>query len=111
VEFELEDELDSKALNIALKQVLQFGSERSIPLKTRVKEQLQKHDDDIIENLCKIALKAQSDIESIFWKHYDYDTGKLKVDVEPLIYEIAPWIDEENYSHIYSQCIYFVMHG
>lgn len=108
----MEDELiNSKALNITLKQVLQFGPERSIPLNFRVKEQLHNYDTSVIDELCKTAKKAQSDIESIFWKHYDYDTDKLKVDANPLIYEIAPWIDEENYSHIYSQCIYFVMHG
>ena len=102
---------DSKCLNIALKQVLQFGPERSIPVEERVKNIITPNDENAIKELCEKVKKVQNKVESIFWNYYNYDNGNLDIDAKPLIYEIAPWIDDENYSHIYSQCMYFVMRG
>lgn len=102
---------DVKSLNIALRQVLQFGPERSIPLEERVKKLIVQYDENKIKELCEEVKKIRNKIENIFWKNYNFDKGNLDIDAKPLIYEIAPWIDEENYSHIYSQCMYFVMRG
>jgi hypothetical protein len=101
--------LEPAHLNVAYDELMQWGPRLGQPMLPRLKERLPGLADDLLLELHLEAQRAQGLANELCERAYGHELTREEVQWQLL--ERFPWIDEGNFSHAFSQGMYFAWHG